>query len=257
MYEVKQAALARAIDILRSGPMTAAAFAARMWPDRRNEDGGERTRSQLSHAGHAFLRRLGALGYAVRVGDLWMIRQFSASGSSEQSADMPAILSATNIPNGLQNGSANHPPNGLLDSQADRLRLARLVGQATEPVATVTHDAALGNLAIRGCALDAALVEGCALTVLSGQNMNIYPPCGAPRMLVGLEPAEAARALYLRWQQSGQPPELPRPSAWIVTADGLVASSSYWRPIDASASWVDPEDVCARIQRQRAAAGLA
>src|ERR1700684_466183 len=94
MYEVKQAHVARAVDILRGGPLTAAAFAAKMWPDRRNEDGGERSHSQLSHAGHAFLRRLGTLEYVDRVGGLWAIRQFSGNGFVEPSV------------NGLLNGSA-------------------------------------------------------------------------------------------------------------------------------------------------------
>jgi hypothetical protein len=135
--------------------------------------------------------------------------------------------------------------------------LIHLVELATEPVPTVTHDAAFGNLAVRSIAFDDVLAEACGLVVLSGRNANVYPPCSAPCMLVALSPAEAARALFLKWHQSGQPPELPRRSAWIVAPDGFVASSFSWRPADAPAGWVDPEDVRARIQRQRVNAGLA
>ena len=258
---MKQAQVARAIDILRAAPLTAAQFAERMWPDRRAPDGGERSRSQLSHAGHAFLRRLGALGYVDRVGDLWMIRQFSASGSADASAAGSADLSALGLPNGSQNGSTNHPSlrrvNGSSDGQVDQQRLIRLVEQATEPVDSVTSDRALGDIRVRSIALDAALVEACAWTVLHGRSANIYPPCGAPQMLVGLSPVEGARALFLRWQQSGQPPELPRAGAWITVEDGIVATPGFWRPHSASAGWFDREDVRARIGRQRANAGLA
>jgi hypothetical protein len=76
-------------------------------------------------------------------------------------------------------------------------------------------------------------------------------------MLVGLQPAEGARALYLRWSQSGQPPDLARSGAWITVEDGVLATPGYWRPAGASRGWMDPEDVRMRIQRQRAAAGLA
>jgi hypothetical protein len=76
-------------------------------------------------------------------------------------------------------------------------------------------------------------------------------------MLVGLSPAESARALYLRWSQSGQPPDLARSAAWIRIPEGLVASSCFWRPAGGPRSWVDPEDVRVRVQRQRANAGLA
>ena len=137
------------------------------------------------------------------------------------------------------------------------MRLQRLVQQATDPVSTVTHDAAFGNIAIRTAALDGVLVEACAYGVLFGRSANVYLPCGAPQMLVGLQPAEAARALYLRWQQSGQPPELSRPGAWIVVPDGIVATPGFWRPRGAPASYVDPEDVRARVVRQRTAAGIA
>jgi hypothetical protein len=86
-----------------------------------------------------------------RVGDLWMIRQFSAKGSAGSSADR--------LPNDLPNGLTNHPPlhrpDGSSESQAERQRLVRLVQQASEPVPTVTHDAAF-DIAICGAALDAA-----------------------------------------------------------------------------------------------------
>ena len=121
----------------------------------------------------------------------------------------------------------------------------------------MTHDAAFGDIRIRSVALDAALVEACAIVVLSGRSANVYPPCGAPQMFVGLSPAEGARALFLRWSQSGQPPEPSRSGAWIVIPDGAVACPGFWRPADAPANWIDPEDVRARIMRQRAAAGLA
>jgi hypothetical protein len=124
-------------------------------------------------------------------------------------------------------------------------------------VATVTHDAAFGDLAIRGAVLDGVLVEACALVVLLGRSANVYPPCGAPYMLVDLSPAEGARALFLRWAQSGQPPEPARPGAWIRVPDGFIATSGFWRPAGAPAGWVDPEDVRVRVGRQRAAAGLA
>jgi hypothetical protein len=257
MYEVKQAHVARAVDILRGGPLTAAAFAAKMWPDRRNVDGGERSRSQLSHAGHAFLRRLGALGYVDKLGELWLIHQLSGNGSVDPSAN--GLPNAA--PNELANGSPNHSPLHRSDesqgSQADRLRLHRLVQQAGEPVTSVTHDAVFGDLRIRSIAVDAALVEACAIVVLSGHQANVYPPCSAPSMLVGLSPAEAARVLLLRWNQSGQAPELPRAGAWIRVPDGIIACPGFWRPAGAPASWVDPEDVRARVQRLRALAGLA
>jgi len=264
MYEVKQAHLARAIDILRAGPLTAAQFAARMWPDRRNDEGGERSHSQQSHAGHAFLRRLLTLAYVDRVGDLWTIRQFSANGSASHSANGFADPYTNGLPNGLPGGPTNgptnhlprHSPDALQDSQAERLRLGRLVHQAAESVPTVTHDAAFGDIRIRSIALDGALVEACGLVVLSGESMNVYLPCGA-QMLVGLSPAEGARALFLKWTQSGQPPDVPRAGAWIRIEDGFVATPGFWRPAGAPAGWVDPEDIRARIHRQRVNAGLA
>jgi len=266
MYEMKQATIARAIDILRAGPMTGAAFAARMWPERVvGKSHGMQTKMA-----HALLRRIAELNYIERVGDLWMVRHFggapdaNANGSfSHGGANghavglVPTSGSLMGPLLELPAGSANGLVNGQATELAERTRLLRLVGQATEPVASVTHDAAFGNLAIRGAPLDAALVEASALVVLLGQNANVYPPCGAPQMLVGLSPAEGARALYLRWSQSGRPPDLPRSSAWIRVPDGFVATSGAWRPVGALASWVDSEDVRVRVQRQRHAAGLA
>jgi hypothetical protein len=140
---------------------------------------------------------------------------------------------------------------------AERARLVGLVEMAIDPVESVTSDLVLGNIAIRGIALDAAIIEACAIVVLSGRNANVYPPCGAPRMIVGLSPGEAGRALYLRWSQSGHPPELARSSAWITVEDGIVATSGHWRPAGVPIGWVDPEDIRVRVQRQRVAAGLA
>jgi hypothetical protein len=102
----------------------------------------------------------------------------------------------------------------------------------------VTHDAALGNLSLRDEAVGPALIEACAIVVLLGRNANVYPPCGTPRMIVSLTPIESARAIHLRWRQSGQSPELARPGAWITIPDGVVATPGYWRP-PRRARWVD------------------
>ena len=269
MYDLKQADVSRAIDILRNGAISAADFSKRMWPDRKAADGGERSRGSHTLAGSAFLHRIGALGYVEKVGDLWVTRS-AFSGS-------PAVLSPSHSPSHFQSFSPSYSPSDRAGSfpgslpgepavsspgatpgqSAERTRLIRLVELAVEPVESITCDSALGDLRIRSIAVDAALVEACAIVVLSGHQANVYPPCGAPQMIVGLSPAEAARALFLRWQQSGQPPELPRVGAWIRIPDGIVASSGFWRPAGAPAGWVDPEDVRARVQRQRAAAGLA
>lgn len=264
MYEVKQAHLARAVDILRAGPMTAAQFAVRMWPDRVVN----RTPGQHSKMGNAFLYRIGQLNYVEKVSDLWMIRRYNGGTdgwNGDANGSGSSVGSPTGLPFGLSTGSpveptmgsANGSVNGQATELAERTRLLRLVGQATEPVPTVTHDAALGDIRIRSIALDGVLVEACALVVLSGRSSNVYPPCAAPRMIVGLSPAESARGLFLRWSQSGKPPELARESAWITAPDGIVATSGSWRPAGASMGWVDPEDIRARIQRQRVAAGLA
>lgn len=254
MYEVKQAQVARAIDILRGGPLTASQFAGKMWPDREYKIGRD------AQAGHAFLRRLGEIGYVDHVGEYWAIRRHqpsSGDGSAVGTAvGLPDPL-AVGLPDGLGNGLPVHPSVQQPDGQADRLRLARLVQQATDPVKSVTHDAVFGDLKVHRAALDGALVEACAIVVLAGRSANVYPPCGAPKMIVGLSPAEGARALYLRWTQSSQAPDLPRFSAWITIEDGIVAMPGFWRPAGAPEGWMDPEDVRARVARQRAAAGLA
>jgi hypothetical protein len=251
MYELKQAHVARAVDVLRAGPMTAAAFALKMWPDRC----GGRTPGQHSKMGHGVLRRLGELNYVERVGNMWMVRRFDGHSGSDSATDGASgdHLVAHSIPVASLVGPATES----LEERTKRSRLARLVQQATEPVLSVTHDAAFGNLAIRAVAIDDTLVEACAFTVLFGRGVNVYPPCSAPCMLVGLQPAEAARALYLRLSQSGVMPDPPRAGAWIVLQDGIVATPGFWRPSGAPAWWVDPEDVRARVGRLRAAAGLA
>jgi hypothetical protein len=250
MYEVKQAQVARAVDVLRAGPLTAAQFAARMWPDRERDPGRQ------AQAGHALLRRLDELGYIERIADFWAIRRFAAvsvDGSAVPSAVGSAVPSAVELPNELPDHLLLQQPGG----EPDRLRLARLVQRANEPVQGVVSDVALGNIEVHGAPLDAAITEACALVVLLGRSANIYPPCGAPRMIVGLQPAQGARALFLRWSQSGQMPDIPREGAWITTEDGAVASPTYWRPAGAPASWIEPEGLLERVARQRAAAKLA
>jgi hypothetical protein len=256
MYEVKQAQVARAIDVLRAGPLTAAQFAIKMWPDR----AAGRSPGQHAKMGHGLLRRLGELTYVDRVGHLWMVHRADGAVSSNGPAvhddaysHFTAGSTAGGLPVSLPVGLPNTSPNDQVQQQ----RLARLIQQATEPLAPVTHDVAFGDLAIRGVPLDAALLEACAVVVLAGRTLNVYLPCTAPQMLVGLSPAESARALFLTWTRSGNPPALPRPGAWITIDDGIVATPGFWRPQGASAGWIDPEDVRTRIARQRGAAGLA
>lgn len=270
MYEIKPAQIARAIDVLRAGPLTAAQFAVKMWPDRVVD----RTPGQHSKMGHSFLRLLGASNYVSRVGDLWTVSVFDgrSAGGQAVNGEMNGYPSAGGYPVGLLPhghqaangysiqplaGQPTGPANGQATEQAERQRLAWLVGQATEPVATVTHDAVFGDIKVRSIPLDGAIVEACAIVLLSGKSANVYPPCGAPQMLVGLSPAEAGRALFLRQCQTGQSPELARPAAWIRIPDGYVAASCFWRPAGAPGSWMDPEDVRARVMRQRVNAGLA
>jgi hypothetical protein len=258
VYEVKQAQIARAVDVLRAGPLTAAQFAARMWPDRERDPGRQ------AQAGHALLRRLGELGYLDRVADFWALRRFStvspdgtavpsAVGTADRSADPSAVGLGEGLPDGLPVATRLGEP----DEQAERARLHRLVRLAVDPVPTVTHDAVLGDLALRGEPVGDVITEACAIVVLLGRNANVYPPCGAPRAIVGLTPIESARVLHVRWLQSGRPPDLARPSAWITVEDGIVASPGYWRPTGAPQSWMEQEDIRVRLQRQRAAAGLA
>ena len=248
MYEIKQAQIARAIDILRSGPLTAAQFAVKMWPDREHTAGG------ASRAGHAVLRRLGELGYIERIGDLWMTRGFPQS---------PAFGTAVGTAVGLGVTQGDGLPVGPLLGEPDRAaelqRLHRLVQLATDPVATVTHDAALGDVAIDGRLVDdgsmcegvSVIADGLAYVVLAGKTMNIYPMLGA--MLCGVRPAEAGRALYIRWMQSGRPPTLPHEEFWITLDDGVAAAlqvpEELWEECD---QWMD-----VRVRQQREAAGLA
>jgi hypothetical protein len=137
-----------------------------------------------------------------------------------------------------------------------------LVALATEPVPTVTHDAVLGDIEIRGWPLDSLLQEACAWTVLNGHSTNIYPPGDSADMLVALTPIEAARALHVMWQQTGRPPELLKEEAWFFADDGLIASPLRWM----AAEYLDFDSwLCdmhlhfgaEQIRRQRQRAGLA
>jgi hypothetical protein len=126
-------------------------------------------------------------------------------------------------------------------------------------VASVEHDAALGDVTIRGVPLDDALLQACAWVVLRGRSANVCPVGETNEMLVGLAPIEAARALFVRWQQSGVPPELLNDEAWLFADDGLIASPDCWRPenVDADIWLCEMEPIDQQIRRQRAAAGLA
>jgi hypothetical protein len=124
-------------------------------------------------------------------------------------------------------------------------------------VVGVTHDVALGDIRIRGIPLDACLAEACAFAVLRGRSLNVYPPTGP--MLVALTPAEGARALFVKWRQSGLPPEPPYRggTAWFLMDDGVAAAPGCWQPLGASRDWrMLEEPFLDRIARQRAAAGL-
>jgi hypothetical protein len=261
VLDIPPATVTRAISLLRSGAMRADAFARAMWPER----SADRTPGQQSRSGYALLLQLGRVGYVQQVGDLWTLRTVGTADlpldSAVHAAVPTGVLTAVGLPVGqgvgLADGLPVGPALGEPDPQSELQRLHRLVRLADAPIPTVTHDQALGDIAIRAAPLDVMLVDGCGLVVLRGRSANVYPPCGAPRMLVGLQPAEGARALYLRWSQSGQPPNLPRPSAWITVEDGFVATPGAWRPAGAPMGWMDPEDVRVRVARQRAAAGLA
>jgi hypothetical protein len=97
------------------------------------------------------------------------------------------------------------------------------------------------------------IADGLAYVVLAGSTMCIYPPLG--RMLQGVRPAEAARALHVRWARSGQPPSLPHETWWLFLDDGIAAM------LDAPEEfWDDAEyepSFHVRLRRQREAAGLA
>jgi hypothetical protein len=78
-------------------------------------------------------------------------------------------------------------------------------------------------------------------------------------MIVNLSPVEGARALHLKWKQSGAAPTLPHRngSAWIVADDGVIAAPGCWKPLGASQQWQALEEpILTRLQRQRAVAGL-
>ena len=244
----------RVNGLLQYGPMTAGVFATKMWPDRGYTNG------RASQAGHLLLRTLGERGYVDHVGELWTIRRFSSSSpepSQLPSPDRLQVPSPDHLSAPLREHFQDRLPDAPSEEQADGRRLRQLVGLSDEPVAGVTHDVALGDLRIRGIRADDCLAEACTFAVLRGKSLNVYLPVGA--MLTSLSPAEAARTLYLRWRQSGQPPELPHlgGAAWLLLDDGVVAARGAWKPVGAGRDWAALEEpIVDRIQRQRAAAGL-
>ncbi len=255
VLDIPQATVARAIDILRRhGPLRAAAFARLMWPERCVN----RTEGQCSQMGSPFLRQLAQVGYVQRIADIWTLRAVGTADRVGDSAVQTADAGAVGVPNGPPLGVPVGPLLGEPDPMAERERLRRLVQLADAPVATVVHDRVLGDLAIeRGpiaFVLDGCLAEGCAYVVLLGATRNVYLPGEEMEMLVGLTPVEAARALHLRWAQSGQPPELLNVQAWIFLDDGIALTG--WRPADADENWFDPEPLDERVHRQRELAGL-
>ena len=260
VFELSQAQVARAIDLLRTGPVRADVFATRMWPDRQYKSG------DAGRAGHLILRRLGALGLVEKVGDMWVTRSFSQSiQGATQVRTQETLGVALGNPLGeplreglqepLREPSGEPPRDGHREVQADRLRLGQLVSLADNPVAGVTHDAVYGNVRVRGHFVDDCLAEACAFAVLRGRSLNIYPPLG--NALVGLSPIEGGRALYLRWRQSGQPPEPPYRggTGWIFLDDGIATAPNCWKPAGADRQWME-EPCLERIARQRAEAGL-
>jgi hypothetical protein len=270
MYEITQAQIARSVDVLKNGPMPARTFAEKMWPGRHEESG----RAKI--AGNTVLHRLGKLGYVEKAGDLWFLRSFSntvpmglGAGLGTESggglgtqlpvglpAGFPAQL-PTSSPTTLPAVSPTSSPGGFPGDQSERSRLGQLIALADGSVAGVTHDIALGNVRIRGVLVDACIAEACAFAVLRGGSLNVYPPVG--EMIVNLSPAEGARALFLRWKQSGLAPELPHRggSAWLTADDGMIAARGAWKPAGAGPQWqVLEEPLADRIARQRAAAGL-
>jgi hypothetical protein len=246
MYELKQALIVRALGVLRASPLTAAQFARKMWSDRDRQPGRE------SQAGYALLRQLAAPGYVERVGDLWRIRRFagvSRVASADRSADGPAVELPDLLP--------NRPHDDWLDPQLDLPRLHRMVRMANAPVDGVTHDGVLGDIRVKGHFLNNCVAEACAIVVLFGKTANIYPACDS-EMTVGLRPIEAARALFLRWQQSGVATSFPDEDRWLRADDGLIAVSDCFIPAGQDPdNWVEEEPIDERIQRQRLAAGLA
>lgn len=258
MYEIAQSQIARAVDVLKNGPMPARTFAEKMWPGRHESAGSAKI------AGNTVLHRLGKLGYVEKAGDMWFLRGFSNSASNMLGTEfgggsggvlgtqLPAV-SPAQLPTGTLATTPGGSPNELLEQS----RLQQLVQLADAPVPSVTHDAVLGNIRIRGLFVDDCISEACAFAVLRGRSLNAYLPDGP--MLVGLTPVEGARALHLRWKQSGMPPEPPHRggSAWITAVDGVIALPGCWKPLGAGPQWESLEEpILARLQRQRAAAGL-
>jgi hypothetical protein len=244
--------------------MPARTFAEKMWPGRHGEPG----RAKI--AGNTVLHRLGKLGYVEKAGDLWFLRGFSNPSSGGLGTELGAGLGSglgTQFPAGLPAGFPTQLPTvstaalpagsttASPDDQAERLRLGQLVALADNPVAGVTHDVALGNVRIRGRFIDDCLAEACAFAVLRGRSINTYPP--VDQMVVGLTPAEGARALYLKWRQSGLPPEPPFRGGvlWINVEDGIASAPNCWQPEGADRYWTE-EPTLQRIARQRAEAGL-
>ncbi len=270
MIDIPPPTVARAIGILRSGAMRADAFARAMWPER----SADRTPGEQSRSGHALLREFGRVGYVQQVGDLWTLRTVGTADGLRDfpvpTADATAVGLGVGLPvppaDGLPVGQAYGPedalpagaPPGWRDQVASRQRLYRLVALATEPVPTVTHDRVLGDIEIRGVPLDPPLEEACSWVVLRGIRTNVYP-IGRTEMLVGLSPIEAARALHVRWRQSGVPPVMLDDEAWFFADDGLIASPFDWKPVDVDEEeWLcGMEPVHEHIRRQRAEAGLA
>ena len=256
MFEMTQAQIARAVDVLRSGPVKADVFATRMWPDKKFDKGN------AGRAGHSILRRLGALGYVERVGDLWMTRAFSQSLPVVSREETRVALGA-GPGEPLRESLREHPSvplseplrEGQREEQEARQRLQQLVGLADELVPTVTHDRTFGDLRIRGRAVDDCLAEACAFAVLRGRSINVYLPVG--EMLVALTPIEGGRALHVRWRQSGIPPEPPFRGGvlWINVEDGIASAPNCWQPEGADRYWTE-EPTLQRIARQRAEAGL-
>jgi hypothetical protein len=262
MIEITQAQIARSVDVLKSGPMPAKVFAEKMWPGRHKDPG------TASRAGHAILHRLGTFGYVEKTGEMWFLRSFSGSTVSAPwvgSRVVPTVQPMSGPLVGPPAVPLVQSPTGPLvipsaessDELLARQRLAELVGLADNPVVGVEHDAVYGSLSIRGMRVDACILEACTFAVLQGRSINVYPPAGS--MLVALLPIEGARALHVRWKQSGVPPQLPHRggSAWITLDDGVVAARGCWRPLGASPQWQTLEEPLGnRIARQRAEAGL-
>lgn len=225
--------------------------------------------------GHALLNPLLQVGYVQKVGDLWTLRSVGTAVGTGEFPSATAVGTAVGLPvppplglpEGLPVVPAHGPPWSPMDEirpagfdvwepdpSARLRRLRMLVALATEPHASVTHDATLGDIAVRGWELDEWMTQACALAVLRGKSMNAYPHYG-DEMIVALTPIEAARALFLQWRR-GKPPELPNEEVWIFLDDGVATLPACPDGI------IDEDDECnvplpRRIHRQRRAAGLA